>query len=154
MTLDSWLKFGHILRAIVWLGGGLALSVAGSRARASAEPGAVRDFARLLLHVAPRVMTPGVIGTVVFGVALVLTSAAWDFAQLWVVIGLVLFAVAFVIGLGYLSRIGIQLGKLADDTAASSVDADALLGRWILGYRVVLVILVVIVWDMVFKPGL
>jgi hypothetical protein len=29
-----------------------------------------------------------------------------------------------------------------------------LLDRWILGYRVVLVVLVVAVWDMVFKPGL
>jgi uncharacterized membrane protein len=154
MNIDAWLKFAHILSAIVWLGGGLALSVAASRARSSGDPDAVRDFARTLRHVAPRVMTPGVIGTVVLGVALVLTSAAWDFAQLWVVIGLALFAVAFAIGLGYLSRIGIQLNRIADETVAASPDATALLGRWIIGYRVVLVILVVIVWDMVFKPGL
>jgi hypothetical protein len=29
-----------------------------------------------------------------------------------------------------------------------------LMGRWITGYRVVLLVLVLAVWDMVFKPGL
>ena len=29
-----------------------------------------------------------------------------------------------------------------------------LLDRWILGYRLVLLVLVVAVWDMIFKPGL
>ena len=91
MTLDTWLKFGHILSATVWLGGGLALSLVASRARSSNDAGAVREFARTLTYVAPRVMTPGVLGTVIFGVALVLTSAAWDFAQAWVLIGLVLY---------------------------------------------------------------
>jgi uncharacterized membrane protein len=154
MTVDSWLKFGHILSAIIWLGGGLALSFVASRARASDDAGAAREFARTLAYVAPRVMTPGVIGTVVFGVALVLTNAAWDFAQLWVLIGLALFVVAFLIGAVYLSRIGIQLGRIADSSGSSPPDEKALLGRWIVGYRVVLIILVVIVWDMVFKPGL
>lgn len=154
MTVDIWLKFGHILSAIVWLGGGLALSVVAARARASDDPGAVRDFARTLVYTAPRVMTPGVVGTVVFGVALVLTNAAWDFSQVWVLIGLGLFVVAFLIGVVYMSRLGAQLGRIAEAPQETSADAQAVLGRWILGYRVVLVILVVIVWDMVAKPGL
>jgi hypothetical protein len=33
-------------------------------------------------------------------------------------------------------------------------DAIALLNRWLAGYIVVPVVLLVIVWDMVFKPGL
>jgi uncharacterized membrane protein len=81
-------------------------------------------------------------------------DAAWDFAQLWVLIGLGLFVVAFGIGVGYLSRIGIQLSRIAGAGERSSVDERALLARWIPGCRVVLVVLIVIVWDMVFKPGL
>jgi uncharacterized membrane protein len=154
MNLDPWLKLGHILGAIVWLGGGFALSIVGSRARASNDPRVVQEFARTLSYVGPRVMTPAVIGTIVFGVALVLTSAAWDFGQLWVLIGLGLFVVAFAIGVGYLSRIGIRLGHLADAPLPSLDEANHLLSRWIVAYRVVLVLLVVVVWDMVFKPGL
>jgi len=37
MTLDVWVKFGHVLGAMVWLGDGVALSVAASRARAGAD---------------------------------------------------------------------------------------------------------------------
>jgi hypothetical protein len=29
LTLDSWLHFGHALSAIVWVGGGLMLSIVG-----------------------------------------------------------------------------------------------------------------------------
>ena len=41
MTLDSWLHFGHVLSAIVWVGGGLMLSIVGLRVRASGEPNAI-----------------------------------------------------------------------------------------------------------------
>jgi uncharacterized membrane protein len=121
MTLDTWLKFGHILSAAVWLGGGLALSLVAARARSSNDARAVSEFARTLTCVAPRVMTPGVLGIVIFGIALVVTGAAWDFAQAWVLIGLAL-VVAFLIGAVYLSRIRIQLGYIANGTRPSPVD--------------------------------
>jgi uncharacterized membrane protein len=66
-------------------------------------------------------MTPGVLGIVIFGIALVVTGAAWDFAQAWVLIGLAL-VVAFLIGAVYLSRIRIQLGYIANGTRPSPVD--------------------------------
>ena len=154
MNLDGWLKLGHILGAIVWVGGGLTLSVLASRVRARQDPAAIREFGATLAYVGPRVLTPGVIATVAFGVALVLTSAAWDFTQLWVILGIALFVVAFAIGVGYLARIGLALNRLAGDAGAPTGDADALLGRWILGYRIVLIVLVVTVADMVLKPGL
>ena len=153
MDLTGWLRFGHILSAIVWLGGGLALSVIGSQARARNDPATIREFGRTLGYVGPRVLTPGVLGTIVFGVALVLASNAWDFGQGWILLALALFVVAFAIGVGYLGRIGLQLGRL-DVSSASGEAAQDLVGRWIIGYRAVLIVLVVIVWDMVFKPGL
>ena len=51
----------------------------------------------------------------------------------------------------YLSRVGIALGR------ADTADVDGqrrLVDRWLTGYGVVLLILLVAVWDMVFKPGL
>jgi hypothetical protein len=55
----------------------------------------------------------------------------------------------------YLSRIGTRLQKIGRQrwpTAAH--DEPTLLDRWLLGYGMVLVVLLVAVWDMVFKPGL
>jgi len=87
----------------------------------------------------------------VFGLWMVLESEAWDFSQAWIQLAIGLFAVAFVIGALYLSRVGIALGRAA---AAGDVPAlRQLVDRWLTGYGVVLLILLVAVWDMVFKPG-
>ncbi len=51
----------------------------------------------------------------------------------------------------YLGRVGTQLQRLAPTDVEQG---KALLGRWITGYWIVLVVLVIIIWDMVFKPGL
>ncbi len=147
------LKFAHVLGAIVWLGGGLMLSVLGARARRRADRGAIGEFGRTLSFVGPRVLTPAVLATLVFGAWMVIESAAWDFAQLWVQLALGLFVAAFLIGAIYLSRIGIRLQRVGE-SGGDAADGHRLLGRWVLGYGVVLAILVLAVWDMVFKPAL
>ena len=152
MTLDSWLHFGHVLGAIMWIGGGFALSLVGSRARTSGDPRTIADFARTLAYIGPRLFIPALLAVLVFGVWMVLISSEWNLSQAWVLLALGLFAVAFLIGSLYLGRIGIQLLRSADSEDAGA--GQMLLGRWILGYRLVLLVLVVAVWDMIFKPGL
>src|SRR5262245_15703098 len=151
MTLHSWLLFGHILGAMAWLGGGLVLALVGLRTRRSKELASYQEFAGTLGYVGPRVLMPGVIAVLVFGLWMVLESEAWDFSQLWIQIAIGLFAVAFVIGALYLSRVGIAMGK----PESATIDAQRrLVGRWLTGYGIVLLILLIAVWDMVFKPGL
>ena len=151
MNLHSWLLFGHILGAMAWLGGGLVLALMGLRVRRSADGTSYREFAGTLGYVGPRVLMPGVVAVLVFGLWMVLESEAWDFSQAWIQIAIGLFAAAFVIGALYLGRVGIALGRAA---AAGDVPAlRRLVDRWLTGYGVVLLILLVAVWDMVFKPG-
>jgi hypothetical protein len=77
------------------------------------------------------------------------------FGQLWVRLALGLFAVAFLIGAVYLSRIGTRLQRLAlGDQPTGANEGSTLLDRWLLGYGMVLVVLLIALWDMVFKPGL
>jgi uncharacterized membrane protein len=78
-------------------------------------------------------------------------SAAWDLGQRWVRIALVLFAVAFLIGAVFQSRTAI----LAQRAVASSDYGEAArqLRRWSWGMGVILVLLLAIAWDMLFKPG-
>jgi hypothetical protein len=84
----------------------------------------------------------------------VFTGSEWKFTQLWVLLGLGAFLAAFLIGAVYLSRIGIQLDKISTQRDVKLQTARDLLGRWIVGYEIVLVILLFAVWDMIFKPGL
>jgi len=150
MILYDLVLFGHILAAMVWLGGGLMLVFVARRARASDDPHTIGEFARSLSYLGPRVLAPAVIGVLVSGVALVLDSAAWDFAQAWVLIAIGLFAVAFLVGAVYLSRVALQLERSGGNDATLS---RSLLDRWLIGYTVVLSVLVLIAADMVFKPG-
>ncbi len=151
MSLDLWLHFLHVLSAIMWVGGGVTLSIIGARIRANGTPAAIADFAQLLTYVGTRVFLPAVVGTVVFGVWMVLENTQWNFGQLWVRLAIGLFVLAFLIGAVYLGRVGIQLGKVGPTDAAA---AKALLGRWIAGYGLVLIVLLIAVWDMIFKPGM
>ena len=148
----SWLKFLHILGATVWLGGGATLIVLGIRTRRSSDPGSIAEFGRVVQYVGMRLLGPAWIVLLITGVWMVLVSAAWNFSQLWVLIALGLFALAFLIGVAYLSRVGIQLARLGGGGQAT--DGAALVGRWILGYGLVVAALLIAVWDMVFKPGL
>ncbi len=151
MSLDPWLHLLHILSAIVWVGGGFILSVIGARVRASGSAAAISEFARTLSSVGIRVLMPAVIGTLVFGVWMVLENSDWNFRQFWVLFALGLFLLAFLVGAIYLGRLGTQLMRLGSgDLAAGRL----LLGRLLIGYRVVLLVLLIAVWDMVFKPGL
>jgi uncharacterized membrane protein len=153
MHMVSWLLFVHVLSAMVWLGGGLTLMLAGFRARSSSRPEAVTEFARTVPYVGLRVLMPAVVVLLVTGVWQVLASSSWSFSQLWVRLALGLFILAFLVGAIYLSRVGIGLARATTDNRPASEGA-ALLNRWLIGYVVVLGLLVVAVWDMIFKPGL
>ncbi len=153
MRLEIWILFGHLLSVMVWLGGGVMLYVLAGRARAGGDP-AITDFARLLSYAGPRVLRPATLSTVVFGVWLVLQSDAWGFDQLWVQIGLGLYAAVFAGGAVGLSRLGINLQRAVERGTEGAAARRALLGQWISGYRMILLALLVTTWDMAFKPGL
>jgi uncharacterized membrane protein len=153
MNILPWLKLIHILGAIIWIGGGVMLSLFAARARQSEDPRIISEFARTLSYAGLRVLMPAVVAVLVFGIWLVLASSAWNFTELWILLALGAFVIAFLVGAVYLSRIAIQFDRLTTGMDFDIKAAKELLGRWIAGYAMVLVILIFAVWDMVFKPG-
>jgi len=152
MTLEPWLHFAHITGAVIWVGGGLMLAIIGGRVRRSGDIVLIREFARMLSYVGPRVLAPAVVVVLVSGIWLVVQQSR-DFSQLWILLALGAFAAAFVIGAVYLSRSAILMERVAAEATANTQAARDALGRWMLGYSVVLAILVFALWDMIFKPG-
>ncbi len=151
-TLYDWLLLGHILGAMVWLGGGVVLAALATATLRAGDPHAVARFTGALRTVGPAVLAPATVTVLGLGVWLVLDSAAWDFGQTWVQLALVLVAAAIAVGAGHQARTAIN--------AQSAVDRDDLaearrqLVRWTWGYAAIVVLLAAIAWDMVFKPGL
>lgn len=135
---------------MAWVGGGLMLALLGLRARRSAT--SLGDFAQLLPFVGIRVLMPAVVVLPITGVWMVLGDSEWSFRQEWTRAAIGLFVVAFAIGAVYLSRLGIQMGR-AGRLSGSSSSLATLVNRWLVAYGVVLVVLLLAVADMVFKPG-
>jgi uncharacterized membrane protein len=151
-TLYDWLLFLHVLAAMVWVGGGLVLAVIAARVLRDPDPGAVGRFTGSLRVIGPRALAPATVAVLGLGIGLVVDTDAWDFGQLWVQLGLGLFAAAFLVGAVWQSRTALAAARAAE----SDDDAEARrqLRRWSWGYRLVVLLLVVAAWDMTTKPGL
>jgi uncharacterized membrane protein len=150
-TLYEWLLLGHLVAAMVWIGGGVVLAVL-ARTALRGDDQAVARFAGTLRVVGPAVLAPATVATLGFGVGLVLQSTAWHFGQTWVIAALVLIAAAIAVGAGFQARTALEAERAVarEDHAAARRE----LARWAWGYALVVVLLLLIAWDMVFKPGL
>jgi uncharacterized membrane protein len=148
MNLYNVLLFVHVLAAMAWLGGGLVLLLMAARLRQS--PDETATFARLLPFIGIRLLMPAVVLLPVTGIWMVLDDSDWSFRQAWVRIALGLFVIAFAVGAVYLSRVGIRMARAA---GGAPTELLALVSRWMAGYAIVLVVLLLVVADMVFKPG-
>ena len=150
--LYDWLLFGHIVAAMIWVGGGLVLGALAVQTVRAGEADAVARFVASLRVIGPRMLAPATVAVLGLGVWMVLDSAAWDFGQLWVLLALGLFAAAFLVGAAHQSRaaIGAERALERGDHHA----ARRQLARWSWGYWLIVLLLVVAAWDMVFKPGL
>lgn len=149
-TLYEWLLFLHIVAAMVWVGGLVALNVLVLVVLRSGGSEEVARFVSALRVVGPATLAPAMLGVVGFGVWLVLDSDAWSFGQTWVWLALIMFGAAFVVGAAFQSRSA--LGAQHAVEAGDGAEAVRQLRRWAWGMRAIVVVLLVIAWDMVFKP--
>jgi uncharacterized membrane protein len=151
-TFYDWLLFLHVLAAMVWVGGGLMLAAIAARVLRDPDPAGVRRFTASLSVLGPLVLAPATVAVLGLGIGLVVDSDAWNFGQLWIQLGLGLFAAAFLIGAVWQSRTALAATRAAarDDHG----EARRQLKRWSWGYRLIVLLLAVAAWDMTTKPGL
>ncbi|MGH2723837.1 MAG: DUF2269 family protein [Actinomycetota bacterium] len=154
MTLYRWLLLLHILAAMVWIGGGILLQVLGGRlARARDEEGMVK-FSRDIEILGPRVFAPASLAVLGLGVGMVVVSDAWAFSQLWIVLALVAFGLSFVVGIAYFGPASKRLERAVETEGPRGSTVQRLIRQNLLVSRLDLAVLLFVVWDMVFKPGL
>jgi uncharacterized membrane protein len=146
----DWLLFAHVLAGAIWLGALVlltALAVLILRAPELAEP-----FTGALRRIGPIVLAPLPVLVLGLGVWMVADSAAWSFGQLWIVLALVLFGLAFAIGAAHQSRAALAAERAA--RRGDHAEAARRLRAWAWGSGTIAVLLTAALWDMVFKPGL
>ena len=153
MSYYEVLLFGHLLAAMVWVGGDLMIQMFYLRARV-AGPEAVAQFAKDVEWIGLRVMNIAALLVVVLGVLLVIEVDAYEFSQFWVSAALAMFAVSAITGAGFLGPESGRIAKLSEERGPADPDVQRRIGRILLISRIELVLLILIVLDMVVKPGL
>lgn len=143
-------KFVHVVAAMAWLGGGLAMLVATSLVARDPDPAARLRFVSLMNALSLPLFVPSAMTVLVSGLAM---CWLWvGLAEAWLVLALAGIAVSICIGAGFIKPVGERIVERAalegvSRTVVSDMDRLARIGRF--DYALMLSIVAL----MVFKPG-
>jgi uncharacterized membrane protein len=150
-TLYTVLKSLHVIAVVVWIGGGATLVHLMASLGREREPVALSALLRNGAIIGQRVYAPATLVLVVTGFWMI-ANGNLDF-ELWIILGLIAWLAGAVHGALFMGK---QSAKLSEEVAAGTVAGEAIGGRLrtiILHGSVELGILLLVVADMVIKPG-
>jgi len=151
-TYYDSLKFLHVLAAITWVGSAIYAQVLATKVIGENDPDHLVKVAKDIGDLGKRLITPSAIAVLILGVWLVAVSA-WNFTDTWVLLGLGGIAITIVTGAGFLGPESERLGKLGAERDPNDPELQRRIRRVVKVSRIDLVVLVLVVADMVFKPG-
>lgn len=150
MSKFEWLKLVHVVAAIVWVGGGALLSLYGIRIAKSAgreeRIAYVKQsqFAGIVFPIAALVLLGA-------GIWMVVDNPVWEFSQAWVTLGFTGVAVGAILGPVFY---GPQGRRVLAELEAGDPAAEARGRRIGMVGIAETVLLLIVVWSMIAKPGL
>jgi hypothetical protein len=149
--LFLWL---HVTAAVVWVGGGLMMQLLGMRAAASGSREHMAGYSGDAEYIGMRLFTAASLLLIVSAVGLMLNDASpWDWGEPFVLVGLAVWVVSFVVGFFYLGPTAGKIKRAIEAGGPDSPEAQRLIGR-VIGYqRIELVLLYFVVFMMVVKLG-
>lgn len=143
----------HVLAAIIWLGGGIAMHILGRRVLKRNDPQEIYKFSAEVNTIGMRLYAPTSLVLLVAGILLV-NEAGYEFSQLWITLGFLGWAFSFLVGVGYYGPQDKKLQALvaADGPTAPGVVANVRQALMVNSIEILILMLVVV--DMTTKPGL
>ena len=154
--MDSYelMKTFHVLAAVIWVGGAAAVQVLAIRTVRAANPERTATFAKEAEWLGMRVFLPATLLLLALGIGMVIEQEAWAFGDTWILIGLGGILFSALVGSFFLGPESGRVGNLIETEGADSPEVARRLRRLFLISRIELVVLVLVVADMVIKPGL
>ena len=134
----------HLLAAVTWVGGSIALSILVTRF-AEAERGLVAPH---FSWYGSTVLTGAAFVLLLAGIGLVIDVDGYEFSDPWVIVGIAGWLISAILGGGLLGPLGKKLQEATDDAQRT-----ALIDRIITVSRIDTVVIVLVVIDMAVKPG-
>ena len=134
----------HVSVAVVWVGGGVLLTILGIRAQRENDPRAIVTVARQAAFVGEKIFAPAGLVVFLMGVAMMLnTNLGWG--QFWVIVGLLGYVSTFTVGIGVLSPLAKRIGESAESNGPEHPATLALIDRILLIARIDVAVLLVVV---------
>ena len=152
MDLYEFLKTIHVLFAVIWVGGAATTQILVSRLARANEPDRLAAFGKDIEVVGMRVFMPSSLIVLGAGIWMVI-DAGWSFTDLWIIFGLVGIAFSAIVGATYLGPESGKIGKLIEERGPADAEVQSRMSRLFAVSRVELAILLLIVINMVIKPG-
>jgi len=153
VELHEWLAFFHVLASMVWVGAVVLNNAMMTRASRDRDRTAVLRLFREFEWVGPRLIGPSAAVVIGLGIWLVILEEWAAFSQVWIWLTLVLLAVSMGQNGIYSAPEGRRVADLADQRGAEDGEVRRRLGRLLWLGRLDVLILVIVVGLMVFKPG-
>lgn len=148
------LKFVHVLSAVVWVGGASTLQAFAMRISTSGDGLRMATFAKDAEYVGTRIYLPSSIIVLISGIFTIHESGgSWSYSQTWVQIGLAMIVVSIAIGAGFIGPEAGRVARAIEQHGPASEEARYHINRIFLVSRFELVLLLIVIFDMVTKPG-
>jgi uncharacterized membrane protein len=146
-------KLLHVLAAVVWIGGSFVVNVISRRIAGSNDPARILAFGDDTEFVSRRIFAPASGLLFVTGVATVLAQSPELFKTVWVILGVVGWIALAVIGTGLINPLSKRLNGTIAEAGPAHPDVGRINQRIARLVRLELVLFVLLIADMVFKPA-
>lgn len=150
MNLAHLMLTGHILSVVAWVGGAIMMQVLAARARA-ASPEKLYDFAKDAAWLGNRFFMPASVLTLAFGLATA-TTELHTFGLLWIKLGLLGWFLTALNGGAVLGRLSRKMKNLGEQHGPTDANVQAASRKLLAAMNIDLVIVILVIADMVFKP--
>ena len=151
MTWYTFFKSIHVITAVIWIGGAAMIQAYAFRIIRTGDGKRQADFAKDTEVVGMRVFVPASLILVLAAIGL-MANGNWSWGQNWTVLGLIAFALSFVIGAGFLGPESGRIAQAIEKEGPNSPEAQARIRRILSVSRAELVVLLTVIVNMVVKP--
>jgi uncharacterized membrane protein len=153
MTWYQWFKAGHVLVAVLWVGGGATLALVALMTLRLNDPLRVAQFAHQAGKIGEWLYTPASLLVLLFGIGLMENGQSpWKWDYTWVQIALAGWGLTFLVGFFYIRPEAAKLAKTIEAKGPTDPETQAIIKRILLVTRLDVLLLLFIVFDMAAKP--
>ena len=153
LTWYQWFLAGHVLCAVIWVGGGTTLTVLAMMTLGMKDPLRLAQFAHQAGTVGERLYTPMSLLVLAFGAAMLTNDQSpWDWDTTFVQIALAGWALSFLVGFFWIRPAAAKLAKTIEAKGPEDPETQAIIKRILLVTRLDVVLLLFIVFVMTAKP--